>query len=151
MSVFHFLRWVITLLKSRLLYSFSSCNNSMSVWVRCYLCIVLLSALTKCQEYCIQTNPHPEKCVYYDKEGHKYDLTSIRNDNGTPRFAKQYSSSLSYKEDHSHPHLVLVVGNVVEKFHSLNTTLIWPRNSLWQTTILLWYQKTAFYTVCQAL
>ena len=98
----------------------------MRVWVRCYLCVVLLYASTECQEDCIETMPHPEECVYQDHEGHKYDLTSIRNDDGTPRFAKQYGSSLSYKEDHSHPHLVLAVGNLVEKFHSPNTTLIWP-------------------------
>ncbi|XP_020624119.1 uncharacterized protein LOC110061629 [Orbicella faveolata] len=59
----------------------------MSVWVRCYLYIVVLYASTKCQgDDCIQTMPHPKECIYQDDKGHKYDLTTIRNDNGTPRF-----------------------------------------------------------------
>ena len=39
--------------------------------------------------------PQPKECIFKDREGHKYDLTSIRNDDGKPRFAKQYGNSLS--------------------------------------------------------
>jgi len=35
--------------------------------------------------------PHPEECIYQDDEGHKYNLTTITNDDGKPRFTASKS------------------------------------------------------------